>query len=514
MIILSAKQLYEADNYTVKKQAITSTDLMERAGEQVYNWLAPQLGNPETPIIIFSGTGNNGGDGLVVARLFKEEGFNVSVYIVNYTDKRSKDFLINYERYKNTTHQWPIIIKSEEDFPEIDPEAVIIDAIFGIGLNRAPQDWVKKLIQYLNQTPAYKLAIDIPSGLYADKPVEDFEAVLLANFTLTFTTPKLSFFLPQTGVLVPFYAVLDIGLDIDFIRNQKPAAILFSRLQAKEMMLRRSKFSHKGMFGHAVIIGGSYGKMGAVVLASRAVLKSGAGLITSYIPECGYTILQTAFPEAMIFVDDDSEKYLTEINLDFIPDAIGIGVGMGTDKKTVGAVKKFLSTNKSPLVIDADALNILANNKSILKLLPEDTILTPHPGELERLIGNWKNDYDKIEKTIELAKKYKLIVVIKGAFSMVVTPDMTFINTSGNPGMATAGSGDVLTGIITGLLAKGHHPLEATLLGVYLHGSAGDIAAVDLGYESLTASDISEYIFEGYTYIVKDPEQEPPQKEE
>lgn len=506
MVVFSAKQLYEADAFTIKHQQISSTDLMERAGSQVFNWLSPQLESKETPILIVCGVGNNGGDGLVLARYLKENDFNVTVYIVNYTDKRSDDFLINYDRYKNCTDQWPIILKSENDFPEIPTEAIVVDAIFGIGLNRPPQGWVKTLIQYINQKPAFKIAIDIPSGLYADAPVEDFEAVLFANYTLTFTSPKLSFFLPETGVFVPNYQVLDIGLDVSFLNSLKPIAFLFSKNQAKEMIQPRATFSHKGDYGHALIIGGSYGKMGAAVLAAKSALKTGAGLVTVFAPSCGYSILQTALPEAMV-VTDKNEAYISEIKPTFNPDAVGIGIGMGTDDKTIAAFKTYVKHLKKPLVLDADALNILSKSNEIIKQLPAQSILTPHPGELKRLIGTWKNDFDKLEKTQKFAKNNDVIVVVKGAFSITVTPDMYVINTSGNPGMATAGSGDVLTGILTGLLAQNYDPLEAALLGVYLHGMAGDIASYKMGEESLLASDIIQNMGHAHQEIKREPEE-------
>lgn len=506
MVVFSAAQLYEADVFTIKQQQISSTDLMERAGSQIFNWLAPQLENKETPILVVCGVGNNGGDGLVFARYLKENNYNVTVYIVNYTDKRSDDFLINYDRYKNCTDQWPIILKSEKDFPEIPSESIVVDAIFGIGLNRAPQGWVKKLIQYLNQKSAFKIAIDIPSGLYADTPVENFEAVLFANYTLTFTSPKLSFFLPETGVFVPNYKVIDIGLDASFLNSVKPLAVLFSKNQAKEIIHPRARFSHKGDYGHALIVGGSYGKIGATVLTAKATLKTGSGLVTVFIPECGYAVLQTAFPEAMVITDENRE-YITNVALDFTPDAIGIGVGLGTQNKTKVALNSFLKQAEKPLVLDADAINIISLDHAIKKEIPAQSILTPHPGELKRLIGSWKNDFEKLEKTQEFAKNLDVNIVIKGAYTITVTSEMYFINTSGNPGMATAGSGDVLTGIITGLLAQSYAPLEAALLGVYLHGIAGDIASYQLGPEGVLASDIINNIGNAYQEIKREPEE-------
>lgn len=507
MKIFSAEQLYEADKTTVEKEQITSEELMERAGTQIFQWLHQRLNGAPVPIRIFCGIGDNGGDGLVVGRLMIEHGYNVIVYVVNCSDKRSKNFLLNYDKIKNVTKKWPILMKGEDDFPKIDPEDIIVDAIFGIGLNRCPGGWVKKLIQYINESKAFKLAIDIPSGLYSNSPLKDKEAVLMANHTLTFQAPKLAFFLPETGGFVSSFDVLDIGLDPQFLSDTEPLAQLISKPEAQRFYQSREKFGHKGTYGHALIVAGSYGKIGAAVLSTTAAFRIGAGMVTSFVPKCGYNILQTTIPEAMAITDKE-EEFISEISFDFEPAAIGIGMGIGKNKATVEALKKVFKNKKIPFVIDADALNNIAENKELLKLIPKNSVLTPHPGELKRLIGAWKNDYDKLEKVKKFSDKHEVIVVIKGANTITVYGDKLYINTSGNPGMATAGSGDALSGVITGLLSQGYDPLLASVFGVYMHGRAGDIASGQMGYEAIMAGDIIDNLGEAYLDLFAKEEQE------
>lgn len=512
MKIFSTDQFYKADATTIKNQKISSAELMERAGTECFNWLHGKMGGAQVPIHIFCGIGNNGGDGLVIGRLLMIHGYNVKVYIANFKDKRSQDFLINYDLIKETNSEWPVLMTSENDFPAIDKDDIIIDAIFGIGLNRPPEGWVKKLIQYLNENEAFTLAIDIPSGLYPNKALEDVEAVLKADHTLTFQIPKLSFFLPETAEFTLSFDVVDIGLDQEYLETENPLASTFDRLDAQELYKSRNKFDHKGTYGHSLIVGGSYGKIGATILASKAALKIGAGMVSTYIPKCGYTILQAAFPEAMV-ITDSANKNIGTIKVNFTPSAIGIGMGMGTKKKTVGALKEFFSNTKSPLVIDADGLNCISENKELLKLIPKESILTPHPGELKRLVGEWTDDFHKIELAKAFSEKHQIILLIKGAHTITINRGEIYINTTGNPGMATAGSGDVLAGILTGLLSQGYFSLHAALLGVYLHGSSGDIAASYLGFEAVIASDIIDNIGNAYLELFKEETKEEPNSE-
>ncbi|MBJ6369408.1 NAD(P)H-hydrate dehydratase [Snuella sedimenti] len=505
MKIFSKEQIYEADALTVKRQNISTTDLMERAGTQIFNWIHARMQGAQVPVHIFCGIGNNGGDSLVLARHLITHGYHVKTYIVNYSDKRSKDFLINYDRIKSVTKDWPVLLTNDEAFPVINPKDIIVDAVFGIGLNRPVVQWVTALFDHFRASKAFTLSIDVPSGLYLDKAPEAINSVVSASYTLSFAAPKLAFFLPQTAQYTVQWGVLDIGFDQAYLNSVHTEAELIAKSEVLFLFKPRTKFSHKGQFGHSLIIGGSYGKIGAVTLASKAALSAGAGLVTAYIPKCGYTALQASLPEAMV-ITDVNETYISSIDIEIDPSVIGLGVGMGTDSKTVQALDVFLKSNKYPLVIDADGLNILSQHKALLKLLPPQTVLTPHPKELERLIGGWKDDFDKLDKVKAFASTYNIIVVIKGAHSITVFNNKLYINTTGNPGLATAGSGDVLTGIITGLISQGYDPLEATVFGVYLHGKAADIATGKYGYQSLFASHVIDYLGAAYVDLFKKPE--------
>jgi len=501
MKIFNASQIYEADSSTIKNQGITSIELMERAARQVFDWMHLRLHGSQAKIHLFCGIGNNGGDGLAVARLLKEHDYNIAVYIVNYSEKRSHDFLINLDLLKNLK-LWPDFISSNSELPKITRDDIIVDAIFGIGLNRSPTVWVVDLIHHINRSHAFILSIDVPSGLFLDKVPNDRENVVHANHTLTFQIPKLVFFLPQTGIYSNTWELVDIGLDQEYLARTETDYLLIGKNEVLQWYRPREKFSHKGTDGHSLIIGGSYGKIGAVLLASKSCLHSGSGLVTAYIPKCGHVPLQTGLPEAMV-VTDEGEGQISRINFGFDPTVIGIGMGMGTDSRTVKAFREFLKKNKRPLVIDADGLNILSGNRELLNDLHPQTVLTPHPKELERLIGSWEDDFGKLEKARSFSKKYDCVLIIKGAHTIILYDDKGYVNTTGNPGMATGGSGDVLTGMITGLIAQGYPPLYAAIFGVYLHGRAGDIAVEKTGYQALTATEIIDAIGDAYLDLFK-----------
>ena len=498
--ILSAKQLYEADQATIKKGKITSLDLMERAASNCFQWIHNRLQGNTITIQVFCGTGNNGGDGLVIARHLKNYGYHVNTYVVNCGNHRSEDFLANYEQLKEIG-VWPEVISCGSELPEISENDMVIDAIFGLGLSRSPEGILKETIQFINASNAYVLSIDFPSGLFSDKPVEDTESVIKAYHTLTFQSPKIAFLLPDNKAYVTSWEVIDIGLDTEFLDTLKTNYYLAYKKDVLPLYTYREKFSHKGDYGHALLIGGSFGKIGAVSLASKAALKIGSGLVTAYVPKCGYQILQTAIPEVMVEVDAENE--LQYFNSKIKPTAIGIGIGMGTSSKTAKGFEQFLKENKLPLVIDADAINLLSKNKKLLKLLPENSVLTPHPKEFERLVGKWKNDYDKLKKLLKLAKKYKLIIVLKGAHTIIAHRENLYFNTTGNPALATAGSGDVLTGIITGFIAQHYNPFKAAVLGVYLHGKTADLAMQSLTYETFTASDSIDFLSHAFINLLK-----------
>ncbi len=502
MKIFDVQQLAEADKVTVKKQGITSEILMERAATLVYNEIKSKLQGSQIPIKIFCGIGNNGGDGLVVGRLLMAQNYNVTIYVVNYSNARSKDFLANYNKIKYTSSPLPALINSREDFPKLSDKDFIIDAIFGIGLNRPLEDWVAQLVKYINKSRAFVISIDMPSGLFADKTPSKKDAVIKAKFTLTFQAPKLVFFLPQTAKYLGDIQVLDIGLDKEYLDKTSVKALLIDKQEAITFYKPRKNFSHKGNYGHSLIIGGSYGKIGSISLTATAALRSGAGLVTIYAPKCGYQILQTVLPEAMVLTDKN-ENELSKIEFEIKPDVICFGMGAGTSKITTIAFKELLEKTKSPMVIDADGLNILSKERELLEQIPENSVLTPHPKELERLVGKWKDDFEKLEKSRIFSKKYKLVLVIKGAHTITVSGDKLFVNNTGNAGMATAGSGDVLSGVITALISQGYEPEIAAVFGVYLHGMAGDISSEKLSCQGMISGDIAKNIGAAFLDLYK-----------
>ena len=493
MKILDSSQIYKADQATLESDNINSLELMERVGKLCFDWIIESI-IPERNTIfnIFCGVGNNGGDGLVIARYLLSQGYKVSTFIVNFSKKRTPDFLENLERLKLLKCR-PVFLNDLDDLPHISQDSFVIDAIFGLGLKRPPEGIAKRVIQHINNSKAYILAIDFPSGFYADTPIEENQAVVKAHHTLTFQNPKIAFLLPDNQNYTKTWEVLSIGLNQDFINTLPSVYNLTLQQDILDFYKERSTFSHKGTYGHALLIGGSYGKMGAMVLSAKAANVIGSGLVTTLIPKCGYIILQTSVPEAMTITS--GENTISSYKNDVKSNAIGIGMGMGLKNETQEAFCDFVTKTKTKLVLDADALNCLALNKKVLDNLPKNTILTPHPKELERLIGSWQNDYEKLEKVKEFSKKHKLIVVVKGAFTMIVRNDECYFNSTGNPALATGGSGDVLTGIITGLLAQNYTALQAAIMGVYLHGSTADIAVEeDLTLESFVASDIINYL--------------------
>ncbi|SHF52943.1 yjeF C-terminal region, hydroxyethylthiazole kinase-related/yjeF N-terminal region [Salegentibacter echinorum] len=503
MKILSAEQLNEADKITLENEHISSTRLMERAASLVFNEIHTRLEGADIKIKIFCGIGNNGGDGLVIGRLLHKYGYNVEVFIVDYSDKRSDDFLINYDRYKKESSSWPEVIEENTDFPEISPGEFVVDAIFGIGLNRPAKGWLAKLLKHINNSGAFTLAVDMPSGLFPNKAPQKDATIIKANYTLSFQNPKLTFFLPETMNFIGELQILDIGLDRDFLKEVKAVAQLIGKREARQLYRPRKRNSHKGDYGHTLVVGGSYGKIGSIVLSAKAVLRSGAGLCSVYTPKCGYQILQTALPEAMV-ITDKAEKELSEIKPGLEPDVVCFGMGAGKSQTTANAFKALLEETEKPMLIDADGLNMISENMDFLNALPKNSILTPHPKELERLIGSWEDDFEKMEKVKDFSKTNDLILVLKGSHSFVFSEGNMYINNSGNPGMATAGSGDVLSGIIAGLMSQKYEPLVAAILGVYMHGLAGDICAEEMGVETLISGDLCDYLGQAFLALEKE----------
>lgn len=489
MRILNTKQIRAADAYTIEHEPVASIDLMERASRAFADWVALKVETTKK-LGVVCGTGNNGGDGLAISRMLHEWGYQVSVWIIRGGAGESEDFKINYGRLPVGIAK--VEVDSEKHPLDFDQCDVLVDAVFGSGLSRAPEGLYAHVIMRVNESKALRIAVDIPSGLMAD--AHSTGSIVRADFTLSFQLPKLAFFLPQSYSYTGEWVLLDIGLAKKFIK-QTPSPFFYTELKdVRKMVKVRSKYDHKGTFGHALLVAGSYGKIGAAVLASRAALRAGVGLLTVHVPACGYGILQTAVPEAMVQVDSDSSIFTDADNTQRYS-AIGTGPGLGQDKKTAKALARLMETFNKPIVIDADALNILAADRSLLHLIPAGSILTPHPKEFERLTGPWKNDFERLEMQRQLASSLRSIVVLKGAHTSVASEDgSVYFNSTGNPGMATGGTGDVLTGVITGLLAQNYTPVEAAVIGVLLHGLAGDLAVENCGMESLIASDVVTFL--------------------
>lgn len=499
MKIFFTQNSRNADAFTLKKQNITSTHLMERAATFAFHWIENAFQESKATFHVFCGVGNNGGDGLVLARLLKQKGYKVNVIIVALKEKYSSDFIVNLERLNKLSIKTITIepTSSRDLFPELKSKDIIVDAIFGSGLSRMPEEWVIQLFKHINESKGYVISIDIPSGLFLDKSISNRAAVIRANIVLTFQLPKLSFYLPETADFVKDIVILDIGLDTEFIEKEPTSHYLIDKKEILKRYKPVDKFTHKGIQGHTLIIGGSYGKIGAIVLSSKAALKAGCGLVTAYIPKCGYEIVQMATTETMVITDENT-LHITAINYEIKPQAIAIGMGLGKHEETQAAFYTFLKTNTTPLLIDADGLNILAENKQWLPLLPKDTILTPHPKELERLIGTWENDFDKMKKVRDFTKKYEVIVVVKGVYTLIIDKENLYVNSSGNQALATGGSGDVLSGIIASLLAQSYKAVNAAILGVYIHGLTADVTITKTGHESFIASDSINAIGKAY----------------
>lgn len=503
MKIFSREQIRLADAYTIEQEPVSSVDLMERAALSVVNWIEEKF-DSTTPVCIVCGLGNNGGDGLAVARLLKEKGFSVDVFILIHSSSRSDDFTINHKRYIKigTATELNTLEELNQGF-SIAPDAILVDAILGSGLNKPVEGFLADCIQYLNSLPNIKIAVDVPSGLFCDQLNAKEAVVLQANYTLSFQFPKLTFMYPENANKVGEFSLLDIGLSEAYIDQTPTNRYFILKKDVFTFLKQRSSIAHKGNFGHALLYAGSYGKMGAAVLAARACMRSGAGLLTCRVPQCGYEIMQTSILEAMVSVDPESHFLAEHIHTDKY-NAIGIGPGIGMEKETQNVLKLLIQNASCPLVLDADAINILAENKTWLSFLPSNTILTPHPKEFERIAGSSSNSEERLTKQVEFSIKYGVIVVLKGAHTSISSPQGdVFFNSTGNPGMATAGSGDVLTGIITSLLAQQYSPIQSSILGVYLHGLAGDHAAKKISMEAMIASDIVDNLPDSFLFLTK-----------
>ena len=492
MKIISAKQTRELDRFTIKNKPILSIDLMEVAAKTFTDWFIRCEPNQEREVLIFCSKGNNGGDGLAIGRLLQEKFYNVHIIICHIQAKESPDFTINKNRLPKRQGIKVTEISSGDTFPELPENFRLIDALFGSGLDRPIEGYWSHLINYLNENTHTCYAVDIPSGLYADR-FSDGPSIN-ADYTFSFECPKLCFLMPENEQQVGHWEYGSIGLDANELERLESPFSLLEMGDVKKILKKKAKFSHKGHFGHSLIIAGSKGMVGAALLSAHACLKTGSGLVSLQSPSCAYTIAQSYLPEIMVNIDQEESIVSMIPNLSKY-NAIGIGPGLGTHKKTKKALKDLLKKWQGNLVLDADALNIISKTKGMINRIPPNSILTPHPKEFERLFGPTKDNFDLLTQQQQISKERSLFIILKGKFTKISTPDgHVYFNSTGNPGMATAGTGDVLTGMVTGFLAQNYSPLNACLLAVYIHGLAGDLCLDSESYESLIASDLINHI--------------------
>ena len=495
MKIFTTAQIHELDKYTIEHEPIASLNLMERAARALTQAVTKEW--PATmPVVVFAGPGNNGGDALAMARMLSEQNYQVSVYLFNISGHLSADCAANKQRLQNTRGLKAFVeVSMEFDPPVLDSNTLVIDGLFGSGLNKPLAGGFASLVKYINASQAQVVSIDVPSGLMTEDNTYNVRAnIIRATMTFTLQQPKLSFLFPENQQFIGRLRVLDIKLSKEGIDKIESSYTIIERNDIRERLLERSPFAHKGQMGTALMIAGCYGMAGAAVLASKACLRSGAGKVVVNTPRRNIPILQASVPEVVVQSGSEETFFAETVDTEDYQ-AMGIGPGLGQSEQTAIALIAQLRRAQCPIVVDADALNILANHRAWLQQLPKDIILTPHPKELDRLEGHSADSYERLTKARNLAERLKGYVILKGHYTAICCPDgHVMFNSTGNAGMATAGSGDVLTGILTGLLARGYKPQDACIVGVYLHGLAGDLAAQEVGEESLIASDIIKHI--------------------
>ncbi len=492
MQIFTGSQIKQWDIYTIEHEPIRSIDLMERAATIMTEFLAEHL-SKENPIVVMAGPGNNGGDALALARLLTTRGYAVEAYLFNTNDSLSDDCQEMKRRLENTKHVKSFTeVTSNFTPPTFSTHTVVIDGLFGSGLNKPLMGGFAELVKFINSSNVRVVSIDLPSGLMTENNTHnDKQSIIRAQLTLTLGQKKLSMYLADCAPFLGEIQVLNIGLSKEYLVRCKSTYTLTEEDDIRRMMRRRDEFSHKGTMGHALLIAGSYGMAGAAILAARATLRSGVGKLTIHTPLSNNDILQVAVPEAVIH-HDKNEKYFAQ-TLDTTGfDSVAIGPGLSLHEETAIALRSQLPSIECPVVLDADALNILANHHPWIEQVAKNIILTPHPAEFDRLVGSGSNGcYDRLSKAKNLAKNLHSHILLKGHYSMLCCPDgEVVVNSTGNAGMATAGMGDVLTGIIGALLARGYSNKDACVVGMYVHGLAGDLARDKVGEESLLASDV------------------------
>ena len=501
MKIPTTEQIRQCEAYTMEHKPVSALELMETAATACANYIKQRF-TPNVSIAFLCGRGNNGGDGLAMARLLTESGFNCTIYLVTSQDVYSAECQHQLNLLKERDIDVTVITPSVE-LPRLDVYDIIVDALFGTGLNKVVEEpFFAKIITVLNQVNTFVFAVDTPSGLLSEQMMEKPYTAVKADFTLTFQFPKLSFFFAENYYFTGDWAVADIGLDCEYISHLQSIYNWLDYAAIKSFVRQRRRIVHKGTFGHGLLIAGSVGMMGAAVLSAKAALRTGIGLLTTVVPQRGCDIMQNAVHEAICRFDRRGKLHFMGVPPESLKryTAIGVGCGLGTHLETAEGVKDLISNFEGNMVIDADAINILSQNKDWLELLPpKRCVLTPHLKEFERITQPANNHYERLEQQRQFSLRYQCVVVLKGVYTSISTPQgFIYFNSNGNQGMAAGGSGDVLTGIILSLLAQGYMPNQAAQLGVFLHGAAADLALDKQSYESLLPSDIIENIGRAY----------------
>lgn len=494
MKIINSRDIQQIDNSTCETQQISSIELMERAATAVSCEIISKF-LPSQRIVVIAGPGNNGGDALAVARMLIEQGYRrVEVFLFNVTGKLSHDcdeeckrlITIDGVDFTEITHTF--------NPPYLSKNDVVVDGLFGSGLNQPLQGGFVAVARYINDSGAYVISIDLPSGLFGEWNAHINQRDMVhANLTLAFQLPKLSFFFAENYDVIGDWKLLDIDLDKEKIKETPTNFYVIDSKNIAPLLHKRLPFTGKRDYGSALIFAGSTGMTGAATLCARAALKSGVGLVTVHGPKGGLQIVQTSVSEAM-YEPDRNEHFIGDMRIHHNHQAVAVGPGIGTQEQTINALQGLLQNAGAPMVLDADALNCISMRPSLLSSLPPKTIITPHIGEFDRMFGEQKSSEERLKTAIEMSRQYNLIIVLKGHYTAIVRPTgRVYFNQTGNPGMATAGAGDVLTGIIAAFLAQGYNPEYAATIGVYIHGLAGDLASEDLGEFGVTAGDIANY---------------------
>ena len=502
MKIFLTSQIKELDAKTIKAQDISSSELMDRAAHAAFCKIKSYL-TINDKIIIISGPGNNGGDALAIAILLLAEGYNINTVICNFGKSLSDDAKLQLERLKKIKGSKIYFPTTARDLSDIEKPDVIIEGLFGTGLNKSLEGDFAETVFWINKQNIPVISIDLPGGLFGEDNRDNTAInIVHSNHVIGLQFPRISYLLPENEKYIENWEVVDIGIDKKSIDKTETDFYFTGESDVKDLLHKRKRFSHKGSYGKCLLIAGSKGMAGAAILSAKGAIRSGAGLLTVKIPNELYPIIQTSVPEALALTYENGNFW--EINcISANWSAIAVGSGLGKGKSKTESLEILLKQKPGKLILDADSLNILSENTYLLEFLPESCILTPHPGEFDRLIGKEsKTGYERLKYAIKFAKNHRIYLILKGAYSACINPyGQCHFNSTGNPGMATGGTGDVLTGILLSLLAQGYSEEETCVLGTYIHGLCGDLALQNQSLESLVAGDLPENLGKAFNQI-------------